>query len=74
MIDNESQRLQLPPPAERPTAAELAGGIHARGIQCRCGASAEWSVYYTRQVDDGVLRVRICRKCGARTPTMERAI
>lgn len=61
-------------PADRPSLEEMAGG-HARGIPCpHCLASAAWSVYYTRPVSGGIRRVRVCRRCGGRSVTLERLI
>lgn len=59
-------------PKKRRPAAEIAAEIARLGIRCHaCGATQEWSVYYTRPIPGGVLRVRICRACGAKTATRE---
>lgn len=61
------------PPGERPSLEELAGARPVRGLRCpHCSASGEWSVTETRQIVNGVLRIRHCRVCGKRTRTIER--
>ncbi len=59
-------------PQERPTLGELAGTT-PRGLRCpACGASSEWTVYYTREIPGAIRRVRICRLCSHRIVTTER--
>lgn len=42
------------------------------GIGCECGAS-KWRVWATRSRVDKIVRVRECKKCGARIETEETA-
>ena len=61
-------------PRPRISLAELAGKS-SQGIGCPdCKASAEWLVYYTRPIPEGIRRVRICRACGRRIVTVEREV
>jgi hypothetical protein len=56
-----------PPPAERPTAAELAALSRAAAGDVwacpRCGCR-DWRVRKTAQRAAGVRRSRVCRHCG----------
>lgn len=66
--------MTKPDPADRPTLEELAAMARSpRGIQCpHCGAAAEWSVSYTRDIPGGKRRVRTCRACGHKVVTVEK--
>ena len=44
-----------------------------RGIRCPGCGCADTRVYYTRQFQQQTRRARICRNCGRRIPTIERA-
>lgn len=55
------------------TLSELMG--LQRGLRCpQCGASAEWSVWETRQLVNSIRRRRYCRMCGTVAVTEERVV
>lgn len=64
------------PSGEQKTPRSITDFVRREGgIRCpTCGAEGCWSVYYTRQVADGVGRVRHCRKCGAIVRTREHVV
>ena len=45
-----------------------------KGIECRACGCRRMRVYYTRQGDNSIKRVRMCENCGAPRVTFEKPV